>query len=464
MILNPAAPMVRPAAVAGLFYPARADELRQQLAGLFQGAEQVDAADSPAVPKAIIAPHAGYMYSGAVAASVYGRLRAARGRIKRVVLAAPAHRAYVHGMALPEATAFMTPLGEVPLDLEAMAQLRSRLPLNDLRAAHAEEHAIEVHLPFLVEVLGEFKLVPILVGEATLAQAVEVLDELWGGDETLIVLSTDLSHYHPYREAMAIDNGTIESVLNFRTDITHEQACGATPLAALLALARRRGMRIDLTDRCNSGDAAGGDRNRVVGYAAFALYENDGSHIVAPEWLPEGGARVLLRLARTSIKGALGNDPSFAMHAGWLKEQAATFVTLKKDGELRGCIGSLEAHRAIVEDVRANAVAAALHDPRFPPVTLVELEQLTIEISLLTPPRPLHFSDEADALAQLKPGIDGLIFESGGRRATFLPQVWEDLPEPREFLAQLKQKAGFAPDYWAADIKLQRYGALKFKD
>ncbi|HEX4327181.1 MAG TPA: AmmeMemoRadiSam system protein B [Burkholderiales bacterium] len=461
MMLNPATPVVRPAAVAGLFYPARADELRAQVAGLFQAAEP---ADNPAVPKAIIVPHAGFMYSGAVAASVYARLRAARGRIRRVVLAAPAHRAHVHGMALPEATAFMTPLGEVPLDLEAMTHLRSRLPLNDLRGAHAEEHAIEVHLPFLLEALGEFKLVPILVGEASLAQAVEVLDELWGGDETLIVLSTDLSHYHPYRDAMAIDNATIDGILKFRTDITHEQACGATPLAGLLALAKRRGMRIELTDRCNSGDAAGGDRKRVVGYASFALYENDGSHVVAPEWFPDGGGRVLLRLARTSIKGALGNDPSFAMHAGWLKEQAAVFVTLKKNGELRGCIGSLEAHQTLVEDVRANAVNAALHDPRFPPVTLDELEEIEIEISLLTAPRPLHFSDQADALAQLKPGIDGVTFESAGKRATFLPQVWEDLPDPHEFIAQLKQKAGFARDYWAADVKLQRYGAVKMKD
>jgi AmmeMemoRadiSam system protein B/AmmeMemoRadiSam system protein A len=404
------------------------------------------------------------MYSGSVAASAYALLRPARGRITRVVLLGPAHRAYVHGMSLPEATAFATPLGEVALDLEAMTLLRSRLPLNDLRAAHAGEHALEVHLPFLIETLGEgFKLVPVLVGEASIAQTVELLDTLWGGEETLIVVSTDLSHYHPYREAMELDNGTIDAVLNLRTDLTHEQACGATPVSGLLALARRRGMRIELTDRCNSGDTAG-DRGRVVGYAAFALYENDGSHAVLPEWFPDGGARVLLRLARTSIKGALGHDPSFAMHAAWLKEPAATFVTLTKNGELRGCIGSLEVHRSLAEDVRGNAIAAAIHDSRFPPVTMDELPSLSIEISLLTAPRPIVFLDEADALRQLKPGTDGIIFESAGRRATFLPQVWEDLPEPRDFLAQLKSKAGFDAAYWAADVRLSRYGALKFKE
>ncbi|HEY4375474.1 MAG TPA: AmmeMemoRadiSam system protein B [Burkholderiales bacterium] len=467
MILNPerpgSHPTVRPAAVAGLFYPGNAADLRREIGSLFAGAESLPQ-EGPA-PKAVIAPHAGYLYSGAVAAGAYARLRSMRGRIKRVVLAAPAHRAYVYGMALPEATAFMTPLGEVQLDLEAMTQLRSRLPLNDLRGAHAQEHAIEVHLPFLIEMLGgDFKLVPLLVGEATLAQSVEMLDELWGGEETLIVISTDLSHYHAYREAMTIDGGTIEGILQMRTDLSHDQACGATPLTGLLAVAKRRGMRIELVDRCNSGDTAG-DRGRVVGYASFAVYENDGSHVIAPEWFPEGGARVLTRLARTAIRGALGHDPSFAMHAAWLKQPAAVFVTLRDGkGELRGCIGSLEAHRTLVEDVRENAVAAATRDPRFPPVTLDELEDLKIEISLLTEPRPLPCSDEADALAQLKPGVDGLIFESQGRRATFLPQVWEELPEPRAFMAQLKQKAGFAADYWAPDVTLMRYGALKFKD
>jgi len=455
-----AKPVVRPAAVAGMFYPAEPAVLRDELASLFASAPHDAAAP---VPKAIIVPHAGYIYSGAVAASAYAQLAPARGHIKRVVLLAPAHRAYVQGLALPEATSFMTPLGEVPLDLEAMAELRARLPLNDLRGAHNAEHAIEVHLPFLTEVLGEFKLVPLLVGEATLAMTCEVLGSLWGGDETLIVISTDLSHYHGYRDAMKIDGATIDAILNLRTDLTHEQACGATPTAALLALAKRRGMRIALLDRCNSGDT-GGDRQRVVGYASFALYENDGTHVPLPDWFPEGGGRVLTRLARSAIRGALGNDPSFAMQAAWLKQQAAVFVTITKKGELRGCIGSLEAHRPLVEDVRANAAAAALHDPRFPPLTMEELDRCSIEVSLLTEPRPMQVTDEADALAQLKPGVDGIIFESAGRRATFLPQVWEQLKEPHDFLTQLKLKAGFPADYWAADVRLQRYGAVKFKE
>ena len=454
------APAVRPAAVAGLFYPAEPAALKSELATLFNWADGVPTGP---VPKAIIAPHAGYMYSGAVAAAAYARLAPARGRIKRVVLLGPAHRAYVQGMTLPEVGVFMTPLGPVPLDLDAMNDLRAIRPVSDLRAAHAGEHSLEVHLPFLIEALGQFKLVPILVGEATPGMVAEVMDDLWGGDETLIVVSTDLSHYHSYREAMALDDASIAAILDLRTDLTHEQACGATPVSGLLALAKRRGMRIELVERCNSGDTAG-DRERVVGYASFALYENDGSHPVLPDWFPDTGGVVLLRLARTSIKGVLGIDPSFAMHAAWLKQPAAVFVTLTKNGKLRGCIGSLEAYRPLVEDVRANAVAAATRDPRFDPVTFDELDQIKIEISLLLPARELHCVGEQHAISQLKPGVDGLIFESRGQRSTFLPQVWEDLPDPREFLAQLKLKAGFARDYWADDVKLSRYAAIKFKE
>jgi AmmeMemoRadiSam system protein B/AmmeMemoRadiSam system protein A len=455
---------VRPAAVAGLFYPADPAALKNQLKALFAGTGAGTGAAAPGpVPKALIAPHAGYVYSGAVAAGAYARLAQARGRIKRVVLLGPAHRAYIQGLALPEAAVFMTPLGPVALDVEAMAALRARLPVSDLRAAHAGEHALEVHLPFLIETLGQFKLVPLLVGAATPGMVAEVLDELWGGDETLIVISTDLSHYHPYREAMKIDGATIDAILGLRADLTHEQACGATPVAGLLALARRRGMRIELVDRCNSGDT-GGDRDRVVGYASFALYEPDGAQPRAPDWFPETGGRVLTRLARSSIKGALGLDPSFSLHASWLRQQAAVFVTLTKNSKLRGCIGSLEAHRSLAEDVRGNAIAAATRDPRFDPVTHDELEQISIEVSLLTPAQPMQVDDEDDALRQLQPGVDGLIFESGGQRATYLPQVWEQLAAPRDFLAQLKLKAGFARDYWADDVKLSRYAAIKFKE
>jgi MEMO1 family protein len=260
---------VRAAAVAGMFYPdappALAGEVRAHLARA-----AARPAGQGALPKAIIAPHAGYIYSGAIAGAAYARLVAGRETIRRVVLFGPAHRAYVRGLALPRAQAFATPLGRIEIDQEA-ARAALTLPqvlLDD--AAHAREHALEVQLPFLQTVLAGFRIVPFAVGDATAQEVAEVMELLWGGSETLIVVSSDLSHYQRYAEACAIDRDTADRVLALSTSLDHEQACGATPINGLASVARRHGLRPELLDLRNSGDTAG-DKSRVVGYAAFAF-------------------------------------------------------------------------------------------------------------------------------------------------------------------------------------------------
>jgi AmmeMemoRadiSam system protein B len=260
----------RPAAVAGTFYPRERGELADTVGKLLAA---IKADCGAAIPKAIIAPHAGYIYSGPIAASVYALLEPARGRIRRVVLMGPTHRIPVQGLALPAAGAFSTPLGEIRLDHEAIAAVSVLPQVVHSTPAHALEHSLEVHLPFLQTVLGSFSLVPFAVGDAHAAQVAEVLDAVWGGSDTLIVISSDLSHYHAYSEAQAIDRRTADEILKLRTDITHEQACGATPVIGLNLAAQRRGLRPRLLDLRNSGDTAG-DRARVVGYGAFAYYEN----------------------------------------------------------------------------------------------------------------------------------------------------------------------------------------------
>jgi hypothetical protein len=253
-----------------MFYSRDPGELAQMLDAMLAAAARTQS--TTAIPKAIIAPHAGYVYSGPIAASVYARLKPARARIRRVVLLGPTHRVAVRGLALPDTDAFDTPLGTVPLDREAVA-LVSKLPhVTASSSAHAFEHSLEVHLPFLQSVLEKFTLVPLAVGNAEAEQVAEVLEALWGGPETLIVVSSDLSHYHPYHEAQAIDQRTADAILRLQTAITHEQACGATPVMGLNLAAQRRGLRPQLLDLRNSGDTAG-DRNRVVGYGAFAFFE-----------------------------------------------------------------------------------------------------------------------------------------------------------------------------------------------
>ena len=256
-------------AVAGMFYPADPAELSAGVRALL---DAVGVDPSARLPKALIVPHAGYVYSGPVAAQAYARLAALAGRIRRVVLLGPVHRVPVRGLALPRAAAFSTPLGEVPLDTGAMATL-SDLPQVTLSdAAHAPEHSLEVHLPFLQTVLGDFRLLPLAVGDATAEEVAGVLERVWGGEETLIVISSDLSHYLPYDMARRVDSETVEHILALRPDLDHEQACGATPVNGLLTCAARHALQAELLDLRNSGDTAG-DRARVVGYAAIAFYE-----------------------------------------------------------------------------------------------------------------------------------------------------------------------------------------------
>ena len=259
-------PQIRPAAVAGMFYPGSSSALARDLQQMLSHTPP-----APGIrPKAIIAPHAGYVYSGPIAASVYAPLAALRERIRRVILLGPTHRVAVDGLALPSSRAFATPLGVVQLDQEAMASIEPLPQVIVSDAAHALEHSLEVQIPFLQTVLSGFTLLPLAVGRASAAEVAEVLECLWGGDETLIVISSDLSHYLPYALARETDSNTARHIVALDAHLDHQQACGATPVNGLLLAARRHGLRAQLLDLRNSGDTAG-DRSRVVGYGAFSF-------------------------------------------------------------------------------------------------------------------------------------------------------------------------------------------------
>ena len=446
---------IRPPAVAGSFYPGQVDVLRDDLASCLAVTPAPQLVEATGQLKALIVPHAGYIYSGGTAGHAYALLAPLAGRIRRVVLLGPCHRVSVRGLAAPTVKAFATPLGSVPLDRGAIDALADLPQVVASDAAHAQEHSLEVQLPFLQTVLGEFDLVPLAVGQTGAAEVAQVLDRLWGGAETLIVISSDLSHFHTYGEAQKIDHATATQILALEQLTSFEQACGALPINGLIAVARRRGLTIRRVAQCNSGDTAG-DKARVVGYAAFALYE--------PETVGADLGPALLARARNAIAAQLKQATQFEPAHPALNQPGATFVTLTQNGALRGCIGSLQAHRPLDQDVRANAVAAAFSDPRFPPLKADELPRTRVEVSLLTAPQTMSFSSEADALRQLRPNVDGVIFIAGQRRSTFLPQVWEQLPEPRQFMAHLKQKAGLPADYWSVEVQLQCYEVQKWKE
>ena len=258
--------MNRQPAVAGTFYPANPQQLHQMLNRYLN-----DAQSDAKVPKAIIAPHAGYIYSGPVAASAYARLKGARHLINRVVLIGPSHRVAFRGLAVSRAQTFSTPLGNIEVDEEAVKTL-VKLPFVEyIEQAHTYEHSLKVHLPFLQEMLDGFKLIPIVAGDATPEQVSQVIELMWGHDETLIVVSSDLSHYHDYMTAQQLDRSTSEAIEHLQYEqLVFESACGKVPVSGLLKLARDKSLSVRTIDLRNSGDT-GGDKARVVGYGAYVI-------------------------------------------------------------------------------------------------------------------------------------------------------------------------------------------------
>jgi len=255
---------VRPPAVAGMFYPANPTELHEQINEYLQAATPTGL-----TPHALVVPHAGYIYSGPIAASAFVNLRPLRERITRVVLFGPSHRVGFRGLATPATSIFATPLGNIPLDVDTLDKLCALPQVQQLDAAHIQEHSLEVQLPFLQEVLGDFSLVPLVVGESNPDEVAEVMELLWNDESTLIVVSSDLSHYHDYASAQRMDNHTCAAIEALQPDaISYEDACGRNPLLGLLTVAKHHNLQVSTLDLRNSGDTAG-DKNRVVGYGAW---------------------------------------------------------------------------------------------------------------------------------------------------------------------------------------------------
>ena len=447
---------VREPAVAGTFYPNDPVALSSLIDTYLEGESGADC------PKALIAPHAGYVYSGPVAGNIYRKVISAHDRISRVVLLGPSHRVAFRGMAIPSNTHFRTPLGDIPLDTRVISDLCELPAVTVMDQAHEQEHSLEVHLPFLQQVIDDFKLIPIVVGDASKEEVADLLEKLWGGDETLVVISSDLSHYEPYERAQAIDARTNAKILNLDATLQENEACGCRPVNGLLQLAKQRGYTVNAVDVRNSGDTAG-NRDRVVGYGAWEITELDEADSDA--WT-RAEKQTLLQLAREAIRSPLEGEKNFNINLNRfpdrLKLERATFVTLNLDGRLRGCIGSLQAHRPLVVDVAHNAQAAAFKDPRFQSLTHQEYQKVDIHISILSEPKPLEVTSREELISKLEPGIDGLIIMENGRQATYLPSVWEQLSSPEQFVSELRRKAGLSPDGWSTETRVLTYRTEEF--
>ncbi len=445
----------RAGAVAGSFYPADPAALAPMVDGFLGNAEL-----HAGVPKAVIAPHAGYIYSGAVAGEAFAHAAIGRSRIRRVVILGPSHKVPLQSIALCSHKSWATPLGKVPVDRAAMAQVL-KLPfcrMND--EAHREEHSIEVMLPFLQRTLDDFSIVPLLVGSAGARQVREVLQTLWGGPETLIVVSSDLSHYLPYDEARHIDLKTARAIEQLKPEaIGQEQACGRYPLYGLIACAKAHDLRLTRLALCNSGDTAG-DKSRTVGYGAWAL------EYAASARLNEADRAILKHIARRAVieGSANGKVPEINLDTVpvALQTERATFTTIHVDGEFRGCRGYIVPGRPLVVDVADNAFKSAFDDPRVAPLTIEEAKRAKISISILSHHRLIPCNSEAQLIEQLSPDKDGLVLQDGDKRALFLPKVWDDLPDASEFVTRLKVKAGLPENHWSKTMQAFRFSAEYF--
>lgn len=428
---------IRPPAVAGMFYPRSASELEAEVDALL-----AEATPAPLSSRLVISPHAGYIYSGALAAQAIACLPKST---RRVLILGPTHRVGIAAMALAGADGHATPLGVIPTDVELTDKIAKLPQVVSAPVVQQEEHSLEVQLPFLQRHLDPgFTVVPLAVGQVDAAAVAAVIECAWEQADTAIVVSSDLSHYLPYQQARHVDGQTLHQLLTLRGGLVGEQACGAYPVSGAMAFARQHHLAPRLIAACNSGDTAG-DHSRVVGYGALAFTR----------------ASLLPTIAYNAIATKLGRPTRELFETNEdLDAPGATFVTLTKAGQLRGCIGALSAHRPLGSDVAENARSAAFSDPRFPPLDAAELGDIDLEVSVLSAPTPLagtpglSFDEVASAL---RPGVDGVIIADRQRRATFLPQVWDQLPEAADFLHHLLVKGGWGADGWHTGINVETY-------
>jgi AmmeMemoRadiSam system protein B/AmmeMemoRadiSam system protein A len=455
---------VRPAAVAGAFYPADPKELSQMIDGMLAKASP------PPIDGEIlaaVAPHAGYPYSGPVAAWTYAAIQAQeRGghKYSRVVLIAPSHYVGFRFTSVYDGDAYSTPLGLVHVDEEfarRLVKMSSTMQLSEKghqATQDAPEHSVEVELPWLQKILGNFELVPIVMGdqsyESSRALGVALAKMLRNDHDTLVLASSDLSHYHPYDEAETIDHKTLHALeawdylsmsRNFETRVW--EACGGAPIVAAMIYAERMGAnKAEVLRYANSGDATS-DRSRVVGYSADLFVKSAHAAGADPPFSLTGPEKAeLLALARKSVEYMIEKNEPYAPTASAsesLNREYGAFVTLTEGGNLRGCIGYTAPIKPLYMTVRDTATLAATRDPRFRPVTASELPKLAYEISVLSPLR------RVTDIEQIKVGRDGLLMKNGDSEGLLLPQVPVEQNWGRQtFLEQTCAKAGMDRSCW----------------
>ena len=441
--------MKKKATASGIFYSSNKEEL-SNLIRSFEVEQQ------PFNSRAVIVPHAGYIYSGRLAANGIQHLKK---EAKNIFIFAPAHYERIFGCSVCDYNEFETPLGDVQVNKELSLELAKFCDCNIANYAFEKEHSIEVLLPLIKYFLPEAKIVPVLYGCENFKNLCETLEHFWANDDNVFVISSDLSHFYPEKEAVKIDNYTARMIEeNNLSNFEQEQACGAVGICGLIEFAKKKNYSLIRTGLTNSA-AATGDSSRVVGYGSWFLYEGE-KNIYIKKYYSD----FIKKVCKDSILSGLQlGQARIDDYDCVFEEYGASFVTLELDGILRGCIGSIIAHKPLIKDLIHNAHAAAFSDPRFPALTLNEYNRITIGVSLLSKPERIEFETEEELLENLVPAVDGLIIRDGNYQAVFLPDVWEQLPDKKEFLEQLKLKAGLTKNYFSENFEAFRFNTIKIQ-
>ena len=430
--------------VAGKFYPSDKTELFDLIDEFYAKTEN----SSGYLSRAVIVPHAGYIYSGELAVEGYKYLNSDS---ENIFIFAPSHYARIFGCVSCDYDGFETPLGNCEVNKEITKDFEIN---NDV---FEKEHSIEVQLPLIKYFFNNAKIVPILYGCDDYKNIADVISKYWDNGRNSFVISSDLSHFYPERESSKIDHYTAQlietgNIQNFDA----EQACGAVGICGLVTYANNKEYSMIRVGLTNSAEKTG-DSSQVVGYGSWFLFEGKKN-----EYIKEFFCDYVIDICKKSIlSGFQIGDFEISNYPCVMEEYGACFVTLEINDNLRGCIGSVIAHRPLINDLLANAHAAAFKDPRFSPLTRQEFDNVKISVSLLSQPERIIFDTEEDLLNKIVPYKDGIIIRDGNYQAVYLPVVWEQISDKREFLNSLKVKAGMSEDYFTDTLQAFRFSAVK---
>ena len=437
---------IKKSAVANKFYTGNPAELSEQLLSFSVNSHN----NSKYSSRAVIVPHAALVYSGKLA---YEGINQLDKNIKNIFIFAPSHHLWFDGMAVSSYDEFETLLGNIQVNKELTQELVEIYGLNYNDEAFEKEHSVEIQLPIIQFLIGNVKIIPILVANQSTDLIVKIIQNYWKDKQNGFIISSDLSHYLTDKEAKSLDYVTAQMIENSDfTGVSPEQACGIMGIIGLCNFAKQNNFSLIRLDMSNSG-VISNDLNKVVGYGSWFLYEGEKN-----DYIKEYYSDFILKLVKIIIESKFSKQQIEIKYPMVFDEVGACFVTIEKQGQLRGCIGSVDAYQPLIQDIIDHASDAAFNDKRFAPVTFDELEHLSFSVSLLSKHTPIDFLNEDELMDKLVPLEDGLIIKDDNYRAIYLPSVWEQIPDKRIFLTSLKVKAGMSPDYFSKSLK-----AFKFK-